>query len=126
MTTIWTKNGAYIAALRPARGDLVVITTLAGRAAALDPVANYEAAIGRALRLAARNRRVPIKVLPMTLGEALSFCGVGIDEFMSDLTDEQWRDRCIAICTPALSNPDPRVRADATAVLTGLEGLPQC
>lgn len=125
MTDIWTKRGAYIAALRPAYGDVVVLTTLGGKLAALHPVADYDAAISRALTLAAE-RRGPVKVLPMTMCEALAFCGITVDEFLSDMTDEQWRDHCVTVCTPALTNPDPRVRADAFAVLSNLGALPQC
>lgn len=119
------KGATCIAALRPSHLDVVVVTTLAGKVAALDGVPDYDAAIQRALKLAERNRGAPVKVLPMTMGEALTFCGISVHDFLSDYTDEQWREHCIRVCTPGLTDPDPRVRADARAVLTDLGAMPQ-
>ncbi len=120
MTMLWRRGAACVAALRPALGDVVVVTTLSGKVAALDPIHSYDAAIDRALTLAGKNRGKPVKVLPMTMTEALGFCRIPVAEFMADMTDEQWRAHCIAVCTPALTDPDPRVRADALEVLTSL------
>ena len=125
MTDIWRRGSAYIAALRPAYGDVVVLTTLSGRVAAWDAVGDYDAAISRALKLAGE-RRGPVKVLPMTFAEALAFSRIPIDEFLDDMTDEEWRDHCVGVCTPALTDPDPRVRRDAIEVLTTLGAMPQC
>jgi hypothetical protein len=119
------KGRACVAALRPSYRDVVVVTTLAGKVAALDGVKDYDAAIQRALRLAGEQTG-PVKVLPMTMGEALTFCRISVDEFLSDFTDDEWREHCIRVCTPGLTDPDPRVRADAVAVLTDLGAMPQC
>lgn len=117
---LYTLNGAYVAALRPTYGDIVVTTTLRGKVAALDPVADYDGAVRRALTLAGRERGAPVKVLPMTLIEAVTFCGISFEEFMADISDEELRERSIAVCVPALDSPDPRVRADAAEVLANL------
>lgn len=120
MTMIWSRDGAYVAALRPAYGDVVVMTTLSGKVATLDRVGDYDAAIDRALKLAGKHRGEPVKVLTMTFTEALTFCRIPVHEFLADMTDDQWRAHCIAVCTPALADPDPRVRAEALEVLTSL------
>jgi hypothetical protein len=127
MTDIYRRNGACVAAMRPAYGDVVVITTVSGKVAALDPVREYDAAIDRALTRAltlAGDWRPPVKVLPMTMAEALAFCRVPLADLMADMTDEEWRHHCIKVCTPMLSDPDPRVRADATEVLTSHGAMP--
>lgn len=125
MTTFWRNGRACIAALRPVYGDAVVMTTLGGEVAALDRVGDYDAAIDRALKLAAKHPYQPVKVLPMRFIEALAFCRITVHEFMADMTDDQWRAHCIAVCTPALTDLDPRVRADALEVLTSLGVTPQ-
>lgn len=117
MSTIWTRNGAYIAALRPAAGDLVVMTTLDGRVAALDPVGDYDGAISRALTLAGKHRRSAVKVLTMTLVEAVTFCGIGFDAFTADISDAELRERTVAACLPMLDHPNPRERNEARALL---------
>jgi hypothetical protein len=127
MTYIHRRNGACVAALRPAYGDAVVVTTVGGKVAALDPVADYDKVISRALTRAltlAGDWRPPVKVLPMTMVEALAFCGITVDDYLSDMTEEEWGEYCVKHCTPALHNADPRVRADAEEVLTSLGAMP--
>lgn len=124
MTDIWRRGGAYIAALRPGPGDMVIVTTLGGKLAALDARHDYEGAIDRALTLAGE-RRGPTKVIPMTLVEAATFCGITYEKLMADMSEEQWRNYCIGICTPLVSDHDPKVRADATELLTSLGAMPQ-
>lgn len=114
---IWRRGPACIFALKPARGDLVVMTTLNGRVAALDPVGDYDDAINRALTLAGKNRGKAVKVMPMSLMGAVLICGISIEEFMADISDEQLRERTIAACVPLLDHPDPRERQEARALL---------
>lgn len=114
---IWRRRGAYIWALQPAHDDVVVMTTLAGRVAALDPVRDYDGAIDRALTLAGANRGKAVNVMPMSLMGAVLICGISIDEFMADITDDELRERTIAACLPMLDHPNPRERNEARALL---------
>jgi hypothetical protein len=105
-----------IDALRPAQGDLVVITTLGGRIEALDHVSDYDRAVMHALDLA-EERRGYVKVFTMTLTEAVFFCGLTPSQFMADMTDEELRERTIAACLPLLDHPNERDRDEARALL---------
>jgi hypothetical protein len=77
-----------IDALRPARGDLVVMTTIDGHIEAIDHVCDYDRAIVHALDLA-EERRGYVKVLSMTLLEAVQFCGITPAQFMADITGDE-------------------------------------
>lgn len=105
-----------IDALRPAQGDLVVVITLGGRVEEMHHVREYDRAITRALDLA-EERRGYVKVLTMTLTEAVLFCGITPEQFMADISDDELRERTIAACLPLLDHPNPREREEARALL---------
>lgn len=110
----WGKPGIF--AQRPGRGDLVVITTLGGRVVELDHVRDYDRAIQRALDLAEETKGI-VKVLCTGLTEACIICRIPCADFISDISDEELRERTIAACVPMLDHPDPRERRDARALL---------
>lgn len=110
----WGKPCIF--AQRVGRGDLVVITTLGGRVVELDHVRDYDRAIRRALDLADETKGI-VKVLCTSLTEACIICRIPCAYFISDITDEELRERTIAACLPMLDHPDPRERSQARALL---------
>jgi hypothetical protein len=70
------------------------MTTLDGRIEAIDHVCDYDRAIMHALDLA-EERRGYVKVLTMTLMEAVLFCGITPAQFMADITDDEEHARAL-------------------------------
>jgi hypothetical protein len=116
MMTVYRWGKPCIFAERVGPGDLVVITTVDGHVAELDPVSDYDRAIQHALDLAEETKGI-LEVRCTSLTEACLFCRIPISYFMADISDAELRERTIAACVPMLDHPNPRERAEARALL---------
>lgn len=121
---IWTPNGNHVAALGPSPGDLFVVTMIGGKRVFVEPVTQYEKAVGLAeafARAMTQPRPFTIKVLCMTFGELIAHMGHRREDYANALSPEDAeRDRQakISACMDLLRTcNDPQVRADALDIL---------
>ena len=120
---LWGAGENRVAVLPPSPGDLLVVTTVAGRRVLVHPVHEYEKAVGIAHGFVRRWRGeqpVTVKVLSLTLGEAQAM-GLAPADLFRDQPPEQERDMqrlVIRTCMEALhQSPDANARGEALKIL---------
>lgn len=130
MTTLRSRNGNCVAALQPAPGDLFVVTMLGARVLFVQSSDDYERALRVAQRFAdvtpPRDRPFTVKVMGMSLDEALAFIGVSRDDFAAgiEITDPDLRRLALSTCKDLLCrSDDAAVRADAMKILTDMGAI---
>lgn len=123
---LWNEGDNRVVALPPSPGDLLVVTTVAGRRVLVYPIHEYARAVSTAHSFARRWRgRTPviIKVLSLTVAEAQAM-GLAPNDLYSEMTPEQeryMRQRVIRACMETLhQSPDAAARGEALKLLHDL------
>lgn len=123
---LWGAAGNRVVTLPPADGDVFVALTVAGAAAALWPVDEYDKAVEIAERFARRfrtDRPVAIKVLSVSLREAQRFGFLPAGPMPAQTPDQDAKDRQFAVDTLwrlVRESDNVTVRGDALDLLREL------
>lgn len=123
---LWGPGDNRVVALPPSPGDLLVITTVAGKRVLVHPVHEYDKAVNIAHAFSRRWRAeqpVAIRVLSLTLKEAQVMGFVPADLFRSQTPqDEAEMLRLVTrTCMETLhQSPDMAARGEALKLLQGM------
>ena len=117
---LWNTGGNAVVSLPPSRDDVMVVTTIGGRAVMVEPVHLYDVAVRRAqafVRRARQGRPYAVKVLSLSLREAVRMGVVQGPLAGPTATPEQEvRDRQLVVTTLRAvmrDCDDARVRTEA-------------
>ena len=106
-----------VTTIEPGKLDLLVVTLIDGKRAALCSVLDYEAAVAKARAFAAEHQ-CQIKVLPLTGLEARHFLNLTLDDPPSELDPVLRAEMVKRLLTIARDSPDSDARRDAHDLLT--------
>jgi hypothetical protein len=119
MAVIHTKRN-MVCAIEPMERDSWVETLIGGKRIAMQPIAQYEAAVKWAVSMADQFDP-PIHIVPIDANDLAVLRGESLERGLAALTpDERHELRREIVTTAALAMrdcPDPDVRTDAYAVL---------
>jgi hypothetical protein len=121
--SLWGNRGHAVVTMPPSRDDLLCVTTVCGRAAHVQPIDQYHAAVQVAHEFVARlkhPRPVTVKVLCLTLAEARSMGFLQDDQFEPEPREAHADARQFAIATlngVLRDGTDPQARTDAFNLL---------
>jgi hypothetical protein len=124
---LWGAGGHRVATMAPGPDDLFVVTLMFGKTVLVDPIDQYDRTVRVAEAFARRivhDRPVTIKVIPLSFRELLAHEGTTREEVAKTLTPaDRAADRLLITdaCWKVLrESNDPKVRADALELLTGM------
>jgi hypothetical protein len=106
-----------VASIEPGKLDLLVVTLIDGKRAALCSVLDYDAAVAKARAFAAEHQ-CQIKVLPLTGPEARNFLDLTPDDPPSELDPVMRAEMVECLLTVARDSSDSDARRDAHDLLT--------
>ena len=106
-----------VTTIEPGKLDLLVVTLIDGKRAALCSVLDYDAALAKARAFAAEHQ-CQIKVLPLTGPEARHFLDLKPDDPPTDIDPVLRAEMVERLLTVARESNDPDARRDAHDLLT--------